>query len=60
MVMADEFDDSQFYENGEVGNDENEEEMERKNLKRKNTNNFETKDILYVENELQELKKKQE
>ena len=55
---GDEFDDSQFYENGEVENDENEEEMEKKKPKRKkNTNNFETKDILYVENELQELKK---
>ena len=54
---GDEFDDSQFYENGEIENEENDDEIEKKNLKEKNTNNFETKDILYVENELQELKK---
>lgn len=56
---GDEYDDSQFYENGDGENEENEEEVEKKKPKKKKlTTTFETKDILYIENEIKDLKKK--
>lgn len=54
----DDFDDSKLYENEELDIDENDEDIEKKKPKKKKiNNNFETKDILYIENETKELEK---